>query len=108
MWGTGFVHYATDGGVRCIASARRVLEQPHRCGQRFRVWHGNRVSEFGGGGSQDAVLVWVKDDHLDTAVVAVISHQLPKPVVPLISATERGISPREWRSAGSAFRTSKA
>ena len=90
MWGTGFVHYATDGGVRCIASARHVLEQPHRQGQRFRVWHGNRVSEFGGRGSKDALLVRLNDDYLDTAVVAVITHQLPKPVVPLISATERG------------------
>ena len=47
MWGTGFVHYATDGGVRCIVSARDVLEQPLRDSQRFRVWHGSRVSEFG-------------------------------------------------------------
>ena len=90
MWGTGFVHYATGGGVRCIASARQVLEQPHHQGQRFRVWHGNRVSEFGGRGSKDALLVRLNDDYLDTAVVAVITHQLPKPVVPLISGTEQG------------------
>ena len=91
MWGTGFVHYATDGGVRCIVLARHVLEQPHRQDQRFRIWHGNRVSEFGGRGSKDALLVRLTDDYrdIDTAVVAVIAHQLPKPAVPLIGETER-------------------
>ena len=26
-WGTGFIHYATEGGTRCIATARHVVEE---------------------------------------------------------------------------------
>ena len=29
-WGTGFIHYGTDGGARCIATAGNVVEHIHR------------------------------------------------------------------------------
>lgn len=86
-WGTGFVHYARDGGTRCIATARHVVEAAVRERQTIRIWHGMKVSVFGQG--NDAIFVQRTDADVDSALLVVIEHALPKPLVPVINAEER-------------------
>ena len=89
-WGTGFIHYGTDGGARCIATAGHVIEQIHRQGRGFWVWHGGTAMRFGEKGSEDALHIRRHvSPHPDFAVIAVITHQLPNPSVPLVSPAER-------------------
>ena len=87
-WGTGFVHYGRTGGTRCIATARHVVAQVVEEKQPFRVWHGKRVTDFGKG-AKDAVFVQRNDADVDSAVLAVIDHDLPMPLVSLADQQER-------------------
>lgn len=84
--GTGFVHYARRGGTRCIATARHVVADVWKKKQPFRVWHGTRAFDFS---TKDAVFVQRNDADVDSAVLAVIDHDLPMPLVPLASLQER-------------------
>ena len=85
--GTGFVHYARRGGTRCIVTARHVVEDVWKKKQPFRVWHGTRAFDFSKD-TKDAVLAQRNDD-VDSAILAVINHDLPRPLVPLASPQER-------------------
>ena len=86
-WATGFIHYASDGGARCIATARHVIEEAHRQRQTVRIWHDKKISVVGPG--NDAILVQRTDADVDSALLVVIEHELPKPLVPVINAEER-------------------
>ena len=85
--GTGFVHYARRGGTRCIATARHVVVDVLEKKESFRVWHGSRTFDFGKD-SKGFVVVQQKDAD-DSAVIAVIDHDLPMPRVSLASPEER-------------------
>ena len=87
-WGTGFLHYATEGGTRCIATARHVVEEALAKDQPIRIHHGGAVYCFGPQGDE-MVFVQRTDADLDSAVLAVIVPELPRPSVPLIAPAER-------------------
>ena len=87
-WGTGFVHYARRGGTRCIATALHVVADVQKERQRFRVWHDARAFDFGSD-AKGALFVGLEGTDLDSAVLAVIDHDLPMPHVSLASPQER-------------------
>ena len=87
-WGTGFVHYGRRGGTRCIATARHVVTDVLEKKEPFRVWHGSRAFDFGRE-TKDALFVQRNDADVDSAVLAVIEHDLPMPRVSLASIEER-------------------
>ncbi len=87
-WGTGFVHYARRGGTRCIATARHVVADVLKDKEPFRVWHGSRAFDFGKD-TKGALFVQRNDADVDSAMLAVIEQDLPKPRVSLASPEER-------------------
>ena len=87
-WGTGFVHYARRGGTRCIATALHVVADVREKKQSFRVWHGTRAFDFGRDAKDALFIEWDNTD-IDSAVLAVIDHDLPMPRVSLASPQER-------------------
>ena len=87
-WGTAFFHSATDSGARFLVTAHHVIDRANREGHPFRIWHGKRFFQFGGRGAKDALLVRRDDYDVDTALIALINHDLPKPSVPVIAPSE--------------------
>ena len=87
-WGTGFVHYARRGGTRCIATARHVVADVLEGKKPFRVWYGSTAFDFGKD-TKNALFIQRNDADVDSAVLAVIDHGLPMPLVSLASLKER-------------------
>ena len=87
--GTGFVHYARRGGTRCIATARHVVADVLKKKESFRVWSGSRAFDFGKDTKDILYCQRTDDTDVDSAVLAVIDHDLPMPRVPLASLEER-------------------
>ena len=49
--GTGFIHYGTDGGARCVATARHLMEPVPGQQRPFLVIHGATLFRYGMPGS---------------------------------------------------------
>ena len=87
-WGTGFLHYGTEGGTRCIATARHVVEEALANDQLISIHHGGTEYCFGPQG-EGMLVVQQTDADLDSVVLTVIVPELPRPSVPLIAPPER-------------------
>ncbi len=86
--GTGFIHYATKGGSRCIATAPHVLE-PFQETPRLYIIHALGVHPITTPKEQ-AILLTPKSP-LDSIGLAVIDHAMPKASVPTIKSEEKGL-----------------
>ena len=88
--GTGFIHYGTDGGTRCIATARHLMEPVPGQQRPFLLIHGATLFRYGMPGSKDALAIRLTDrPATDAYVFVVINKRLPKPSVHLVSPAER-------------------
>lgn len=86
-WGTGFTHFGSSGGTRCVLTAHHIITE---IGDKsFRIWQGSRALEFSPS-EKNALFVHSNElPRLDVLSVAVINHGLIMPKVHLIDPSER-------------------
>lgn len=81
--GTGFVSYGRQRGTRIIATAQHVVESAINNNELIHVSNEQRILTLGNVGLNTRFLYGTTPD-VDSAILAVITHDLPRPSVPIM------------------------
>ena len=85
--GTGFVSYGRQRGTRMIATAQHVVASALSTEDPIQISAGQRILTLGNTGLNTRFL-HTTTPGVDSAILAVISHDLPRPTVPILDPAD--------------------